>query len=234
MDNLEKLNTLLELMKDDTLTPKEVEKFLTILITVVKESKKEVKSISEETLSKVEQSIAYIEYFHEKQVNTIDSKINIATGQFATDLALLKDTLQKVQLIKPTDGINGNDGVDGKDGKDGSPDTAKEIADKLESLEGEDKLDFKALKNVPEFKGGRSGGVVARNIYQLGDVSLTNLANDEVLKWDDTNKLWVNGTSSSGASFATLTGSPYDNTNLTTALDLKANKSFAIAIAVAL
>jgi len=40
--------------------------------------------------------------------------------------------------------------------------------------------------------------------------------------------------STGGASFASLTGSPYDNANLTTALNAKADKTFAIAMAVAL
>ena len=46
------------------------------------------------------------------------------------------------------DGLDGRDGIDGKNGKDGSPDTAKQIAEKLNTLLAE--IDFKVLKNVPD------------------------------------------------------------------------------------
>lgn len=63
------------------------------------------------------------------------------------------------------DGLVGKDGLDGKDGKDGndgSPDTAEEIRNKLETLKDEDRLDAKAIKNLPESivkYAGRGGGV---------------------------------------------------------------------------
>ena len=44
-------------------------------------------------------------------------------------------------------GINGLDGINGKDGKDGSPDTAVEIRNKLETLEADERLDAKFIKN---------------------------------------------------------------------------------------
>jgi hypothetical protein len=48
------------------------------------------------------------------------------------------------------DGKDGLDGADGKDGKDGSPDTPEEVRDKLETLEGEERLDAKYIKNLPK------------------------------------------------------------------------------------
>lgn len=97
-------------------------------------------------------------------------------------------------------GERGDDGIglDGINGKDGSPDTPEDIRNKLELLEGEDRLDAKAIKNLPEVTKGIVGGVVARNIYQMGDVSLSNLADGEVLTWDDTNKRWNNEASGGG------------------------------------
>ena len=51
-------------------------------------------------------------------------------------------------------GKNGKDGRDGESikgdsGKDGSPDTPKEVRDKLASLKDEERLDAKAIKNLP-------------------------------------------------------------------------------------
>jgi hypothetical protein len=65
------------------------------------------------------------------------------------------------------DGKSGRDGKDGIDGLDGSPDKPKDIVKKLESLKDENRLDAKAIRNLPElvrqlptislFPGGSSG-----------------------------------------------------------------------------
>jgi hypothetical protein len=52
-------------------------------------------------------------------------------------------------------GLDGKDGVDGKDGengKDGSPDTPTQIVEKLETLEGDTRLDKKAIKGLEEME----------------------------------------------------------------------------------
>jgi len=49
-------------------------------------------------------------------------------------------------------GTTGEKGKDGINGKDGSPDTAKEIKSKLETLKGENRLDASAIKGVPTAK----------------------------------------------------------------------------------
>ena len=66
------------------------------------------------------------------------------------------------------DGLSGKDGKSivgpkGKDGKESSPDTGKVIARKLETLEGVERLDYYALKNLPSIPkklkgGGKLGG----------------------------------------------------------------------------
>jgi len=53
------------------------------------------------------------------------------------------------------DGLDGKDGINGlngKDGKDGSPDTGKEIVEKLQSLVGKDRLDKSAIKGLKEIE----------------------------------------------------------------------------------
>jgi len=74
-----------------------------------------------------------------------------------------KDGYSPIKGVDYFDGENGNDGYtpvknvdyfDGKDGRDGSPDTATEIKNKLESLKGSERLDAKAIKNLPMGGGG--------------------------------------------------------------------------------
>lgn len=45
-------------------------------------------------------------------------------------------------------GLNGEIGPEGKPGKDGSPDTPIEVRDKLETLEGDERLDRKSIKGL--------------------------------------------------------------------------------------
>lgn len=66
--------------------------------------------------------------------------------------------------IPGRDGKDGLNGKDGKNGKDGTPDTPRQIATKLASLQGKDKLSYFALKDLPELfdpshnLGGDKGG----------------------------------------------------------------------------
>lgn len=53
------------------------------------------------------------------------------------------------------------DGKPGENGKDGSPDTPDQVKEKLESLKGDDRLDARAIKNLPKTQigGGQRGDV---------------------------------------------------------------------------
>ena len=99
------------------------------------------------------------------------------------------------------DGFNGIDGVNGKpgrDGLDGSPDTAEQVRDKLETLEGEDRLDSKHIKNLPKWikekgKDMLVGGI--RFFENLADVSIdiSVKRQDMIAQYNQTNKRWQNG-----------------------------------------
>lgn len=66
------------------------------------------------------------------------------------------------------------------------------------STDNEDlKIDFVHIKGAPKFDK-KVGGAVARNVYQLGDVSLSSLTDGDGLFWDDTNKVWANSAPSGG------------------------------------
>lgn len=69
------------------------------------------------------------------------------------------------------DGLNGVDGRDGIDGKDGSLDTAEQIADKLNALEGQ--VDLKVLKGWKEFLSNLGEKGSATRVY--GTRMLRNL-----------------------------------------------------------
>lgn len=142
-DKLQKLQDLLKLLQNDTITPKQVEQFLTTVLQVIKNSKDSFEKLSAENLKTISDKIASIEEYQSKAVNTLDSKTNATTGKFDAAVSEIKGLLDKIKTIKSTpgkngvDGINGLDGI-GKDGKDGSPDTRLKIVEKINTGKEED------------------------------------------------------------------------------------------------
>ena len=110
------------------------------------------------------------------------------------------------------DGRDGLDGRDGENGKDGSPDSAEDTRNKLELLDGEERLDAKFIKNLGHFvknvynqvehiggsildifaNGSRVGGAGALDIIAGSNVTISSSF--------DGNKAKVTINASSGAS----------------------------------
>lgn len=68
-----------------------------------------------------------------------------------------KESLENMNYVRDTmrrgiQGKNGQDGPPGPTGKDGSPDTPAQIRDKLEILEGDDRIDKSAIKGLDELE----------------------------------------------------------------------------------
>ena len=81
---------------------------------------------------------------------------------------------------------------------DGSPDTPEQVRDKLETLSGEERLDAKAIKNLPEMVKSETsqmkvGGV--RYLEQMADVSIpiTDKRKDLTVQYDTTRNRWEAG-----------------------------------------
>lgn len=75
------------------------------------------------------------------------------------------------------------------------------IRDSLELLQGDDRLDASAIKNLDKyFKTSKPDMMVGgiRFLSQLADVRTTSLANGDVLKWNSTTNQWENGADASG------------------------------------
>lgn len=85
--------------------------------------------------------------------------------------------------------------------------TPVELRDKLESLEGEERLDVKAIKGLKELLDsvkvkGKSVMHTVMSLSGLFDVSISGATNGQALVWNSTTQRWENGTVSGG------TGSP--------------------------
>lgn len=91
--------------------------------------------------------------------------------------------------------------------RDGSPDTAEQVRDKLSSLEGDEKLSYKALKDLPKPDWGGGG---PRRLNALTDTLIINPANGDILVYNSARRVWEN-TPNSGSgvdNFLDLTDTP--------------------------
>lgn len=101
---------------------------------------------------------------------------------------------------------NGEDGTDGIDGKDADEEkimeeilskikkeTPESVRDMLESLEGDDRLDASAIKNLPETKiiNNHTGGA-AKQLQYLSDVKIQNLTGGEIIAYNEITGFWEN------------------------------------------
>lgn len=113
----------------------------------------------------------------------------------------LQDLIDNIQL--PENGKDGKDGqsIPGRDGKDGSPDTPTEVRDKLETLKDDERLDWTAIKGLPDYlkmakRAGKQmlvGGI--RFFENLADVSIipSKKRADLLVQYNTTNNRWENG-----------------------------------------
>lgn len=83
---------------------------------------------------------------------------DVKDGKNADEDKIIREVTRNIP-----DSKNGNDG---KDGKDGSPDEPKDIVNKLQTLQGEERLDASAIKNLPAVAqfGGKT---IHRGGYQM-------------------------------------------------------------------
>lgn len=203
-------------------------------------------------------------YLTDKFGNSIDALTSSVSSEITPLRDALTESIKEAKLIiKQLKNVKIKDGVDGKDAdetlivekvlekivlpeyKDVALDSGEQIVDKINALDLSDdnKIDASHIKNLPEPKM-IGGGSTARNLYQLGDVSLSNPTNGQVLKYNSTTGLWENGTGgggggtpagsdgelqyNNGGAFGGMAGITYENVNGAFILDntLNANALF--------
>lgn len=111
----------------------------------------------------------------------------------------LQELISHLEL--PKNGTDGLPGADGLPGKDGSPDKPKDIRNKLELLKGDERLDAKAIKGLPDYfkkakvagKEMLVGGI--RFFENLVDVAIVSSKKrqDLLAQYNRTNNRWENG-----------------------------------------
>lgn len=163
-------------------------------------------------------------YLTDEFGNSIDALTSSVNSEITPLRDALTESIKEAKLIiKQLKNVKIKDGVDGKDAdetlivekvlekivlpeyKDVALDSGEQIVDKINALDLSDdnKIDASHIKNLPEPKI-IGGGSTARNLYQLGDVNISNPTNDQVLKYNSTTGLWENSTGGGGGTVETI------------------------------
>lgn len=213
MEKIDKLQQLMKLLQNDTITPQEVEKFLIMVVEVVKKAKDSFERISSENLAQVSEFLEYMQSEHERILSRSQNAIDIAENTldtFDAKLAEAKSLVAKLRIMEPKNGIDGKDAdeeyiiaevlsrIELPEQKEFEYDTGEDIVEKINQLPIDEKfqIDASHIKNLPTI--GRGVGSQARNLFQLQDVTLTNPANNDVLKYNSATGQWENGTGGGG------------------------------------
>lgn len=164
---LEKLSKIMNVVKKDFVSSTDVKSFLYSIITFAKENKQELENLSKEYLQTINEAIEDIENQNKTLLENVSNKTAQNQTDFESQVKELKEILKKVKAIKTTKPADGIDGVN-PNPEDVVPlvleklpkqeeITGEKIVDKINalSLDDENKIDAKHIKNLPEAKGGK-------------------------------------------------------------------------------
>lgn len=230
-NKLEKLKAIIELMQNDTVTPKQLGDFLQTVLKTIKDQKDGFQEISNATLLEVQKALEYIESEHGEFMAKVDEKSNEVSGiskEMKYQMAQIQKMCQEVMDCKPENGKDGKDAdeemiIDSVLSKMPDPvvlDNAGQIRDKLETLKDEDRLDASAIKNLPEF---------IKEDKRIGFGSMLKEAPKDGLIYGRQNRAWVEVTTG-GGTWGSITGTLSNQTDLQSALNAKANDSDVVKL----
>lgn len=203
-------------------------------------------TLSEELKKKLEIESVY-EVDEQKIVNSVLSQVEIPIPKDGKDYVLTENDKKEIakfikvpiveKIVTQETIIKEQPIVTNEIKEVAVTDTAEVIVEKINELPIDEdiyKIDFSHIKNVPDFSNKTPNGRGWRNLYQLHDVSISEPTNAQVLKYNSTTNLWENGIDTTGVAWGGITGTLSNQTDLQTALNAKADKTFAIAMALAL
>jgi len=233
MDKYELLKQKIDEAKTKSLLASDMKVFIKIVLEASQKSKSELEKLTLGQIGTLKQAVAYLEKEHTKLKNDLQTTVSRETSKVQSETKdMLKKALKALSEIKKVKAIDGKDAdedvIVGKvlaqiklpEQKETALDTGEGIANKLESLKDDARLDFSAIKNVPEATQGRPNGGGWRNLAQLHDVTIDTPTNAQVLKYNSTTGQWENGTGGGGSGDA-LVANPLSQFAATTSLQLK-------------
>ncbi len=225
IDNLQQLKKLGRIFNSDKLvTPEDLSEVLLGIAGVIKSYREQNEKLNADTELVVEKLLSQVESEHERVIKEVNDTVKESKYDVEDKIANAMDSvtnlLQECRSIMPKDGADGRDAdeeyiisevlnrIELPEQKEFEYDTGEDIVEKINQLSTDEKyqIDASHIKNLPV---GQGVGSTARNLWQLNDVTLSDVTNGQVLKYNSTTQQWENGTGSGdvvGPSSSTDTG----------------------------
>ena len=216
MDKIEELKNKIESFQAKSAAKEEIKAFIQLVVGLLKNSKESFDKLSNENKQTIKDAIAYLEKFHEEQINSHDAKTNAMMGSFDAQVALLKGMIAKVKTIKPVDGIDGH-----------NPDPEEVVPLVLAKLPKVEPVVLDDRQKIVEKIN--TGGKKDLKI-ELSQIEGTKFKK-EMYDWavgvlDQRTQFLINKqstSSSGGGTWGSITGTLSNQTDLQSALDAKQN-----------
>lgn len=212
MTDLKQLRKQVEqAIKENTITPRDISKFVSALVKVITETKTELlkdsNDVTRETAQRVDKALETISDEYLKTIGEVETLTSNQKEEFKNTLETMQGMIAELQAIEMADGHTPEKGVDYFTPED-IADIVKQVCDSMgEDMDGveiiqkineaplkedsdENKIDYARLKNVPNIKGGRRGG--KSYLSQLLDVAIPvdGLRNNDMLRWNSDLNAW--------------------------------------------
>lgn len=221
LKQLEKLSKVFN--TSNIISPEDIQEVLKGISLLLADYRKGTVELTEDVKKTFEDVINTISDEHDKVLkevkNTSETAKSEATEAITKAISEMKRMCAEVMEMKPKDGEKGEDADEEKiieevlakiklpEYKEVVLDDGAEIISKIND-EKVAKINASQIEGLPTFEGKPNGGGW-RNLNQLHDVNLSNLANNDVLKYNSTTELWENGVGGGGATaFTDLTDAP--------------------------
>lgn len=211
----------------NVISPEDVKQVVEGIAQVLKVEREKIKGLSEEHKQTLENTINIVSKELDKVLSKVENTSQNAISEATEAVKKISDKLEEVKRLanevmemKPE---NGKDGMDADEekiieevlSKIKLPEnkefllTGEDIVDNINALSvtPENQIDASHIKNLPT--PIIQGSNISKSVYQLEDVKLSSLTNNDVLKYNSTTKQWENGTGGGGATaFTDLTDVP--------------------------
>jgi hypothetical protein len=171
---LEKALKFLEVANEDYVSSDDFAEVIAQVIEAVKSVKDRSEEALDTTDSKLSKEITKLATLIEKKGTDTEGKLGKLDNKIDKQIESVKSIISKLQLEKGDKGDRGEKGDRGDAGpagKDGSPDMAEDIRNKLELLEGDERLDKSAIKGLDDIER------IARANAQAAGVPYTQVSN---------------------------------------------------------
>lgn len=211
---------------DKPVTVGQVKSIVKGLAMVLIDNKQKAEKLNAQTINEVNSLLAVLEKEHEKLVAKVENQSKSAEAKVIAELTKTVADLKKevraavkeIEETKPLDGLDADeDAVADKvlarlELPEIEEIEAEQIKEKLESLEGEERLDATAIKNLPQFVQDMSPRFVVSRFQDLQDTPGSYAGqNGKVLKVKSTEDGLEFGTDAAGTGDVVGPASSTDN-----------------------